>query len=79
MSIFIKKYYENDNEWFDKWKKNLVVKNPEMKGASFSDLMDLNLALQNLLPPPRTAEPDSPANRAAIKAMIDTDKNRSLD
>ena len=56
-----------------------MLKNPEIKNASFEDLMDMNVAIQNLLPPPRTAEPDSPANRAAIKAMIDTDKNRSLD
>ena len=56
-----------------------MLKHPEIHKASFEDLMNMNITIQNLLPPPRTVDPDSPANRAAIKAMIDTDKNRSLD
>ena len=56
-----------------------MLKRPEIKDASFEDLMNMNMAIQNLLPPPTTIDPDSPSNIAAIKAMRDMDKNRNLD
>ena len=56
-----------------------MLKDPEIKNASFEELMDLNIAIQQLMPDIKRPDYNSPSNTAAIKAMADMDKNRSLD
>jgi hypothetical protein len=53
-----------------------MLKDPEIKNASFEDLMNLNIAMQQLMPDIKRPDYDSPSNTAAIKAMIDMDKEK---
>ena len=53
-----------------------MLKNPEIKDASFNDLADLNIAIQQLMPDIKRPDYNSPSNTAAIKAMIDMEKEK---
>ena len=53
-----------------------MLKRPEIKNASFKELMDLNIAMQQLMPDIQRPDYDSPSNTAAIQAMIDMDKEK---
>ena len=53
-----------------------MLKSPEIKNASFEDLMDLNIAMQQLMPDIQRPDYDSPSNVAAIKAMRDMDREK---
>ena len=53
-----------------------MLKDPEIKNASFEDLMNLNIAMQQLMPDIKRPDYDSPSNVDAIKAMIDMDKEK---
>ena len=53
-----------------------MLKNPEIKNASFSDLADLNIAVQQLMPDIKRPDYSSSSNKAAIKAMIDMEKEK---
>ena len=67
--------------WFDN--KNSMIrgmmnmlKDPEIRKASFEDLMNLNIAMQQLMPDIKRPDYGSPSNKAAIKAMIDMEKEK---
>ena len=53
-----------------------MLKSPEIKNASFEDLMNLNVAIQQLMPNIQRPDYDSPSNVAAIKAMRDMDREK---
>ena len=53
-----------------------MLKDPEIRKASFEDLMNLNIAMQQLMPDIKRPDYDSPSNVDAIKAMIDMDKEK---
>ena len=53
-----------------------MLKNPEIKNASFKELMDLNIAMQQLMPDIQRPDYGSPSNTAAIQAMINMDKEK---
>ena len=53
-----------------------MLKDPEIKNASFEDLMNLNIAMQQLMPDIQRPDYGSPSNSAAIQAMIDMDKEK---
>ncbi len=53
-----------------------MLKDPKIKNASFSDLTDLNIAMQQLMPSIKRPDYGSPENKAAIKAMIDMEKEK---
>jgi len=53
-----------------------MLKDPEIKNASFEDLADLNIAMQQLFPAPVHVQPGTDSNSAAIQAMIDADRER---
>lgn len=53
-----------------------MLKNPEIKNASFEDLMNLNIAMQQLMPDIQRPDYGSPSNSAAIQAMIGMDKEK---
>lgn len=53
-----------------------MLKDPEIKNASFEDLMNLNIAMQQLFPDPVHVQPGTASNTAAIQAMIDLDKEK---
>lgn len=53
-----------------------MLKDPKIKNASFKELMDLNIAMQQIMPDIQRPDYGSPSNTAAIKAMIDMDKEK---
>ena len=53
-----------------------MLKDPEIRKASFEDLMNLNIAMQQLFPAPVHVQPGTDSNSAAIQAMIDADRER---
>jgi len=53
-----------------------MLKDPEIKKASFEDLMNLNIAMQQLMPDIKRPDYGSPSNVDAIKAMIGMDKEK---
>ena len=53
-----------------------MLKDPEIKNASFEDLADLNIAMQQLFPAPVHVQPGTDSNSAAIQAMIDADREK---
>lgn len=78
-NLNIQKYKGDLSENSDHNKNSMIrgmismLKDPEIKNASFKDLMDLNIAMQQLFPDPVHVQPGTASNTAAIQAMIDLD------
>lgn len=73
---------KNLEEGMDHGKNSMIrgminmLKSPEIQNASFEDLMNLNIAVQQLMPDIKRPDYESPSNVAAIKAMRDMDREK---